>query len=58
MGGAFIAIEGDTKNEVKRKIRENKREGFAHQGMIERACSPIEFDQAKGKYVAVLWLHN
>ena len=57
MGGAYIAIEGDTKNEVKRKITETKKRGEAS-WMYERACSPITFSQAKEKYVAVLWLHN
>lgn len=57
MGGAILTVRGQTKKEVARKLEERRREAL-NMGLYEELRSPIEYDQERQQYRAVLKVHS
>jgi len=57
MGGATFTLEGKTKEEVSKKLK-NSLQDALYSGLVEERRTVIKFERAKGVWVAYLSLHT
>lgn len=57
MGGALFTLEGETKEEVRQKVKRRLEEAL-YMGLVEDRRTVIKFDGAKGRWVGYLSVHT
>jgi len=57
MGGAILAVVGETRKEVEQRLKAKRKEAL-HLGLYEEARTPIEFDPVSQQYRALLKVHS
>ena len=57
MGGAILAVVGETRKEVEQRLKAKRKEAL-HLGLYEEARTPIEFDLVSQQYRALLKVHT